>query len=560
MKIRLSILFCLLFTLASMAQVNINGREPFCDSKTNSLLFVVDSTNLSHFMPVLKLPSDSPFDAIFINDKKVDKDDSVDLGPVSYGKTFELKLMGTDTIAKYTLRFTSLPVLRIEKSDLVTNDYSAATLTLSTGDSVFLMNQHILLKHRGGSTNTADKHKRNYHFKLIDENGNGMDMPVLGMRSDNSWLLDAGQVDLFRLRNNICHQLWLDLSNKPYYESQESEMVNGCHTRIVELFFNDDYRGVYSLMEPVDRKQLKLKKYNSKKGVCGCLWKAFSYEGTSFWDIPTPYDNIMATWMGFEAKYPEPGDDADSTSYMPLYDFISFVTSSTDDVFRDSISLRLDVPVYNDYVLFVQLLNAMDNRGKNMYWSVYDQEQTSTSRLVPTPWDMDCTFGQSYTNDVSSDDSVYIMPTCNGTDVVTAIDYRMRKVMGNDYVSQLATRYSSLRNGVLSEAALIDRFQKAYELLEANGAADREKNRWSYDTDISRLELDFADQLKYIKQWIRNRLAYLDAKYKYVNTGIVNTEAAKPSPYIYNILGQRIDSPRPGQLVIQNGHKIIWRK
>ena len=158
MKIRLSILFCLLFTLASMAQVNINGREPFCDSKTNSLLFVVDSTNLSHFMPVLKLPSDSPFDAIFINDKKVDKDDSVDLGPVSYGKTFELKLMGTDTIAKYTLRFTSLPVLRIEKSDLVTNDYSAATLTLSTGDSVFLMNQHILLKHRGGSTNTADKH------------------------------------------------------------------------------------------------------------------------------------------------------------------------------------------------------------------------------------------------------------------------------------------------------------------------------------------------------------------------------------------------------------------
>ena len=77
--------------------------------------------------------------------------------------------------------------------------------------------------------------------------------------------------DYFRVRNHICHELWLDFSTPPYYHQQEPKSINGCNAKMIELFVNDEYRGIYSLLEPVDRKQLKIKKY--KKGVKGCLWK-----------------------------------------------------------------------------------------------------------------------------------------------------------------------------------------------------------------------------------------------------------------------------------------------
>ena len=79
--------------------------------------------------------------------------------------------------------------------------------------------------------------------------GNSKDVSFFGMREDDGWILDAGQVDLFRVRNKINHDLWLDFSAKPYYYSEEPTMVNGCHTKEIELFVNNEYRGIYNLMD-----------------------------------------------------------------------------------------------------------------------------------------------------------------------------------------------------------------------------------------------------------------------------------------------------------------------
>lgn len=407
----------------------------------------------------------------------------------------------------------------------------------------------------GGGTNTEGRHKRNYKFKLADDNWNNLDRSLLGMREDNSWILDAGQVDMFRLRNNISHNLWLDFSTKPYYFDEEDKMTNGCHAKVIELFVNNEYRGVYSLMEPVDRKQLKLKKY--KDCVNGLLYKTSSWVGTTFYDtISSPYDNHETTWGGWEVKYPEPGDDADTTDYKPLGDFINFIVFASDADVREEIENKLDIPVYIDYVLFVQLINGMDNRGKNMYWSIYNSSKKKYGKLVPTPWDMDATFGQSYVVSNDPKDSLSVVPTID-LSPVTNIDKRLRNAMGNDYSNMVESRYAALRRNYFCCDSLSQRFVNAHELLRNNGATHREAAKWSGDTDLGGNALDFEKELNYIKSWIAKRLDFLDKKYNYAETSGIDDIAVRrisDTNAVYNIQGQKVSSSYRG-IVIVNGKK-----
>ena len=552
------LLFFLLAVTCSHARIRFNGQEAFLDQSTQSLLVVTDSSSLYDYAPTISIADAQT--VVHIDGKQVVANQPFRFGDVSKGRRFTLTIADNTGETTYHLQFSSIPVVQIRKADIITNDYSAAVIRIATADATHPEDTLLVeIKRRGGTTNQESRHKRNYRFNVVDAQGESRDVSLFGMREDNGWILDAGQIDLFRLRNNICHGLWLDMSTPPYYASSEPKMTNGCHTQVVEVFLNDEYRGIYSLMEPIDRKQLKLKKFDSKKGVRGCLWKSESYDGTGMWTAPQPYDNTQMTWMGFEAKYPEPGDDADTTDYRLLHEFITFVHGSSDNMFRTHIADYVDLPVYNDYVLFVQMLNGMDNCSKNMYWSVYNQTDPSTSIMVPTVWDMDCTFGQWWINIV--DDSSYVRPDNTQADNISNIDYRLSRTYGPKYDSLLSARYSQLRENHFSISSLQARFEKAYQLLSANGADAREEAKWSGDTDINGQPLDFKSQLAYIRQWIIGRVTYMDSKYHYTPTGIrpVVPTPRPVSSVLYNIYGQPVTHPQPGQLIIQNGKKILWR-
>ena len=87
--------------------------------------------------------------------------------------------------------------------------------------------------------------------------------------------MDAGQADLFRLRNRIATELWNDIASKPYYADQETDVLTGVRGQVVEVYLNNEYRGIYCLTECMDRKQLKIKKFDKKTGEihggCGSL-------------------------------------------------------------------------------------------------------------------------------------------------------------------------------------------------------------------------------------------------------------------------------------------------
>jgi hypothetical protein len=60
---------------------------------------------------------------------------------------------------------------------------------------------------------------------------------------------------------------------------------------------------------------------------------------------------------------------------------------NSDANFKANVDATFDLPVFLDYYLFIELMLATDNQGKNTYLSVYDQ--TVSPKLTITPWDCD---------------------------------------------------------------------------------------------------------------------------------------------------------------------------
>ena len=385
------------------------------------------------------------------------------------------------------------------------------------------------IKWRGSSTNIEGKHKRNYKIKFTDEHR------FFGLRKDDSWILDASQADVFRLRNLIATELWNDFATKPYYIDKEPDALSGVRGKVVEVYLNDEYRGIYSFMENMDRKQMKLKKFDENGLIRGVMWKSKGYSSSMMTIVPESYDNKESMMDVFEAKYPDL-DDLDSTDYSTLWNAINFVVNSSDEEFRQHVHEYFDIPVIIDYYLFVYVLNALDNRGKNMYWAVYDQ--TKDKKITPAVWDLDISMGAKSALQYDKD---FISPEYDPGDVLYLIT-RLKNLNVDDFNNKVRNRYVELRKTVFSIHSLQQRYEYYYDLLVTSGAAEREAEKWSMDSDVCGEIIDFDLEILFIKFWITRRIIQMDHIFLYNKSSITNTPAEQDDKVIsiYNLQGQKM--------------------
>ena len=541
-----------LFTNSTHAQFILNEKAPAYDQTTNTYLIAVPQEIFGKdYEANIILTKDSAWNTLKIDGKEVENFHYT-FRYIIGNKRYALSATKNNQEIKAYITFTYLPIL-----DLKGNfgyDYSKGSMHLQLPYEANTEEINIKAKWRGGSTNIEGKHKRNYKIKTLNAKGKSKDYSFLGMREDNNWILDAGQVDMFRLRNRIATELWNDFATKPYYSEQEPKAQTGVSGKVIEVFLNNEYRGIYCLTEAMDRKELKLKKYDDeKKEFHGMLWKTNGYGYATFWDIPENYDNNSETWNVFETKYPDI-EDVCPTDYQPLWDAVNFVASSDDATFKSEVADYFDIPVLADYYIFLQIINGIDNIGKNMYWAIYDQAENK--RLTPAIWDLDATVGQNYTDNPLHPDNT----KPNNPLAITALNIFHRLIQGNvdNFKEKASTRYKRLRQKQLSQEELLSRYKRYFELIKNCGAANREEIKWSYDTDIAGNKLDFEKEYAYISEWIKQRLIFLDQHFSQLATNIkeVTTSQRLLDGVTYNLLGQKVNPITRG-IYIKNGKKYI---
>ena len=423
-------------------------------------------------------------------------------------------------------------------------DYQEGTVNIIYPDGSSQDYLTARIKWRGGSNNAEGKHKRNYKIKF------DKDYSFFGLRNDNNWILDAGQADEFRLRNRIATELWNDFATKPYYINEEPKALSGVRGQVVEVYLNDEYRGIYCFTECMDRKQLKLKKFDKDGTIHGTLWKSTGFGSSLMNTLPDSYDNNQPMMDVFEAKYPEL-DDLDSTDYSTLWNAINFVVNANDDEFISHIDEYFDLPVVLDYYLFINILGAIDNTGKNMYWAVYDKQEDK--KITPAVWDLDLTVGCSTLEQYSKEFTSPEYPLLDPFRLIT----RLKQLNHNHFNQKILERYKELRKTYFNSTNLFSRYESYYNILKQSGAVEREEQKWSGDSDIYGHEINFKKELDYIQSWINKRIAYLDKQFLYEDdTYIYNTTNQSDNPIIYLLFGQRINNSSH----LKNNIYIVNRK
>lgn len=509
MRITLLSIALTLISFATHAGISVNGLPVLTDNSSPLMLCSVPERWFEQPLTA-KVDCDIPGAIVTIDGHSVTNGDRYAFGDIGRNHTYSLTVTTSAGTTTQQLAFTALPIVIIDGD--FDSDYHPATMALVEPGEPEALRLSVNAKYRGGITNNEYSHKHNFHVKLVDGAGNKVNRPLLGMRNDNNWILDAGQIDLARIRNHVGMDLWRDFSTKPYYFKHIPEAVNGVHSEFVEAFVNGRYDGIYSLGEAIDRKQLRLKKYDENpKKIHGQLWKSISWESPVKMNSKVySYNNYLDQWGGMALKYPEI-DEVSPTDWSTLSKAARFVVESSDEVFVNQVSDFFDIPVLRDYYIFCQVLKAIDNRGKNMYWFVYDKVESK--KISVSPWDLDATVGQYYTDLWTSDKEASISPTVELSMKHGLFD-RLVQLNPAGFYTLVLQRYRLLRQSTFTLDNLTARYIQPIERLQRIGAAQRETSRWSGDSDIANLNLDFDEQKALIRQWFTDRLQFLDQQFQ----------------------------------------------
>ncbi len=293
----------------------------------------------------------------------------------------------------YQLYFTSLPVVSIEMDGMPVNfERRLATASITSSDGVTI-HADLGINIRGGYSQFLPKKSYRMEFvSLANDTMVNRNVKLLDLRNDDDWLLLPMFNEPLRLRNAVGHRLWEDMHTLKY-QQEEPTALPGTRARYVELILNDKYRGVYLLTERVDRKQLQLKKYSQGHDMEGELYKGSDYAaGTVTFDFLAFYNNNSRTWDGFEKKYPL---REMTTDWSGLYELISVILQTSDSVFSQQINSYFDLDNAVDYFLFLNLLYAQDNTGKNLFVARYSAE----TPFFFVPWDLDGILGIDWKSD-----------------------------------------------------------------------------------------------------------------------------------------------------------------
>jgi spore coat protein H len=440
----------------------------------------------------------------------------------------------------YTLYLTELPLIHIETPNTIVDDPRVfATFLIAESDGS-ITQSNIGIEYRGASSQAYPKKSLRIEFWEGETDEETKDVSLLGMRSDDDWNLQAMYVEPLRLNNMVSFEVWQSF-DALHYATDEPEAINGVRMHYAEVFINQQYQGVYGVGERIDRKQLKLKKHNGN--IRGELYKGDSWGASTFTELP-PYNNNDELWSGFELQYPD-----EVIEWQNVYNFVNFVLNSNEEDFLDQIPQHFSMENAANYFIFLNLLRATDNTGKNIYLAKYN---TSTPYFY-VPWDLDGTFGYNWmglqediTDDILS----------NGL-----YNRLMNDCREGGFRQIVTERWNALKGSTLSFSTIYNRFIQHHDYLLDNGVYNRESITWEdYTYDPS--------HLNYISQWLDNRITYLDNYFNEACSPITSSQSPKtekqfniyPNPLRYNAFLQLPPDYKGNIKILNSKGSIVYER
>lgn len=402
---------------------------------------------------------------------------------LSYTETYSVN-NGRD----YTLYITKLPVVQVTIDDSKINRNNKIPGYFCYYNAGEHIKSTMGVRHRGNLSLTFAKKSFDIEFWNDSITKQKKDLKFKGLRSDDDWILDGMFNEPLRLRSHISAKLWTKV-HEPYYSKLEPKAKSGIDIAYVELFKNDEYYGLYQFSESIDRKQLQLKE-NEGKNIHGELFKANSYKGGPDFTKSPKYNNLFPHWNGWRIEYPFIDYKAE---WKDLAKFQDLVVNGSDDLFKNTIENNVHIENVIDYYIFINVVRATDNLGKNYYLAKYNIGEP----YFFVAWDLDGVMGiiqdgkqEKYRKDILG----------NG------LFNRLLELNPNDYKTKVKSRWNALKTNEYSYETLLAKVDKLYNEFTKNKIYEREQLVWQNKLN----EVSNKEHYEYLKQWLEDRLNILD--------------------------------------------------
>lgn len=317
--------------------------------------------------------------------------------------------------------------------------------------------------------------KKSFSLKLFtDRSGDVEYKPKFGnWRKTENYLLKANWIDYTGARNIVASRLYKKMPN--------AMLPNGTYGIPdgfpVQLYINDSYRGLYTIVQPKKKKLFGLKDKDAVNGAR--LYSAEVKEGSAV------FENSSALDDNWECKFP--ADHFDKTALNRLTEFVS---SCTYEEFKTYASHYMDIDSLINYIVFSEITMNADGWRKNYNIVTYDGKL-----WYIRPYDLDCTFGLDFAGNI--DENAYTDPMKDWMNTT-----RLWTLTKACFPQEIYHRYMEVRHGALSEDAVINEFKTFMDKVGLETYMN-ENIVWNRRGTV-------YDSLAQIKDYIKTRYAYLD--------------------------------------------------
>ena len=418
------------------------------------------------------------------------KTDDLDYKNIYCKYDFFIKLIGVDNnkidIIIYNddyykiteIKFTNIPVISMNTKN-VQDDKSYGEMYLYSSNTKLnktdILHYNCEFHIRGASSRNSDK--KSYRLNILSNKNKNISVSMLGMDSDSDWILNSCCFDDSYIREKIGYDIWNTVSNQ-YKHSME----------YIELIIDNVYQGIYCLQEVVDLDTFSADKKND------FFISIKRYEA----EIPNHilFNNIEENSNEFKQIDEFEFEKGLENNYMLKIDILRAFVNKIHNQVENNINIEYNMQNNGDYLLFINLVLAIDNGYKNQ--KILFRDMGNYYLIEKTPWDLDFSMTNTKLNTLFNTYSDIGMILCDDTIPISYFDVE-------EFNKYQKEQYFKLRKTIYNEETLNNMIDSYMSYLQECGAVQRNAEKWNNN--------DFENECNNIKNFFKERIAILDEYY-----------------------------------------------
>lgn len=368
---------------------------------------------------------------------------------------------------------TDIPTLHILETGIGWEKKASCTLIVTDCGKIDTLTART--KFRGGFSSRYDKHsytlefdeKQKFHQKQLSKN----------------WVLNANYID----RSFMRHKLSFDL-----FRQMDPKNNKAPHCEYVWVKDNSDEKGLYVLMERMDRIRLNVLK--GQKGAFICKSPPIFFDHS----LTPKRDSLFFDSMEFPKKKKK---KKLALKHSKLKLLETLIYDADDATFRKKVFTLIDQKSFIDWQLIILFSNSGDAQLKN--YCIY---QTSTkAKLKIAIWDYDHSFGRDGTSEINMCERVV-------DEKRNPLMRRLIELNPDHFNEKLSRRYKVLRKSVFTRKNVLHLISENNKIIAPY--ITKNEKIWPANASWYFDKMHYKQDLTIIKRYVSLRLKQLDQRFQ----------------------------------------------